>query len=116
MSKSILFLFTKTIQKVNKSISGQPICRHFSSAKPNEKQTANKQQNEKLIKVAIVGVPNAGKSTFINNLINHRVSNQSKFFNHILIWGYVIRFVPHLEKCIQPERLVKQYVLKIMYK
>jgi GTPase involved in cell partitioning and DNA repair len=29
--------------------------------------------NEKLVKVAVIGVPNAGKSTFINNLINHRV-------------------------------------------
>lgn len=28
---------------------------------------------EKRVRVAIIGVPNAGKSTFINNLINHRV-------------------------------------------
>lgn len=33
------------------------------------------RDHEKLIKIAIVGVPNAGKSTFINNLINHRVRN-----------------------------------------
>lgn len=34
-------------------------------------------KNEKLIKIAIIGVPNAGKSTFINNLINHRVSTKN---------------------------------------
>lgn len=35
--------------------------------------TKEPNKKEKLIKVAVVGVPNAGKSTFINNLINHRV-------------------------------------------
>lgn len=34
-------------------------------------------KNEKLIKVAVVGVPNAGKSTFINSLINHRVGHNN---------------------------------------
>lgn len=32
--------------------------------------------SEKLVKVAIIGVPNVGKSTFINNLIDHRVCNK----------------------------------------
>lgn len=40
----------------------------------NQKPAATANKNEKLLKVAIVGVPNAGKSTFINNLLNHRVS------------------------------------------
>lgn len=31
----------------------------------------NKEQ--KSLNVAVIGVPNVGKSTFINNLINHRV-------------------------------------------
>lgn len=36
-------------------------------------QPVKPDTKEKLIKVAIIGAPNAGKSTFINNLINHRV-------------------------------------------
>lgn len=35
---------------------------------------AEKEKNEKLIKIAIIGVPNAGKSTLINSLVDHRVS------------------------------------------
>lgn len=36
--------------------------------------------DQKLIRVAVIGAPNAGKSSFINSLINHRVSvlNQVK--------------------------------------
>lgn len=39
----------------------------------NTKQTPKPEKQEKIIKVAIIGAPNAGKSTFINNLIEHRV-------------------------------------------
>lgn len=38
------------------------------------KSPDNLTTNEKLVKVAIIGVPNVGKSTFINHLIDHRVS------------------------------------------
>lgn len=50
--------------------------RNFTSAKISENVSDKKepQSNEKLIKVAIIGVPNAGKSTLINHLIDHRVS------------------------------------------
>lgn len=44
---------------------------------PKCPETPNPTTNEKLVKVAIIGVPNAGKSTFINNLIDHRVSNNN---------------------------------------
>ncbi len=33
--------------------------------------------NEKLVKVSIIGLPNSGKSTFINMLVQHRVSNKA---------------------------------------
>lgn len=36
-------------------------------------QPPKAESKEKIIKVAIIGAPNAGKSTFINNLIDHRV-------------------------------------------
>lgn len=36
----------------------------------------NNRDHQKLIKIAVIGLPNAGKSTFINNLINHRVSQE----------------------------------------
>uniref|UniRef100_A0A1Q3F6L3 GTPase Era, mitochondrial n=1 Tax=Culex tarsalis TaxID=7177 RepID=A0A1Q3F6L3_CULTA len=60
-------------------------CRNFSAAKPSEHvpegrpvsggggSPAGQSTSEKLIKVAIIGVPNAGKSTLINHLIDHRV-------------------------------------------
>lgn len=43
----------------------------------SDKQNVEEEQNiaqQKSLSIAIIGVPNAGKSTFINNLINHRVS------------------------------------------
>lgn len=43
---------------------------------PKSPETSTLTTNEKLVKVAIIGVPNVGKSTFINNLIDHRVSNK----------------------------------------
>lgn len=42
--------------------------------KVSEKVESKRLQNEKLVKIAVIGTPNAGKSTFINNLLNHRVS------------------------------------------
>ncbi|XP_053683286.1 GTPase Era, mitochondrial [Sabethes cyaneus] len=39
----------------------------------SDKSSSGQPKAEKLIKVAIIGVPNAGKSTLINHLINHRV-------------------------------------------
>lgn len=41
-------------------------------AKQEIKEQLSAQQ--KTLSIAVIGVPNAGKSTFINNLINHRVS------------------------------------------
>lgn len=35
--------------------------------------THEETKDKKSLNVAVIGVPNAGKSTFINNLINHRV-------------------------------------------
>lgn len=43
----------------------------------NATQPPTPESKEKTIKVAIIGAPNAGKSTFINNLIDHRVCSTS---------------------------------------
>lgn len=59
---------------VQRCLSAQKLVANHSSTNANTKATAAAgKSNEKLVKVAIVGVPNAGKSTFINNLLNHRV-------------------------------------------
>lgn len=52
-----------------------PEIRYFCTelTKHIDLKTPETSTNEKLVKVAIIGVPNAGKSTFINNLIDHRV-------------------------------------------
>ncbi|XP_018796997.1 PREDICTED: GTPase Era, mitochondrial [Bactrocera latifrons] len=36
-------------------------------------QKAQRKRTQNSLHIAVIGVPNAGKSTFINNLINHRV-------------------------------------------
>lgn len=38
-----------------------------------DKVTSNAQQQQRSLHIAVIGVPNVGKSTFINNIINHRV-------------------------------------------
>lgn len=73
-----------------KTSSGLTVVLRFLSVKHNtstanppatiQQPTREPNKNEKLIRVAVVGVPNAGKSTFINNLINHRVINVEKAF------------------------------------
>ncbi|XP_059608728.1 GTPase Era, mitochondrial-like isoform X2 [Phlebotomus argentipes] len=46
------------------------VLRNHSEVARDQEETPNAQ---KLIKVAIIGVPNAGKSTFINKIVNHRI-------------------------------------------
>lgn len=73
-NKSIILFTQKPVHRLQPFIQCQ-LNRCFSSDKsksPEQKPCTNK--NERLIKIAVIGVPNAGKSTFINNLINHRVS------------------------------------------
>lgn len=41
-------------------------------------QKAQHGRSQNSLHIAVIGIPNAGKSTFINNLINHRVSDDSK--------------------------------------
>ncbi|XP_013098495.1 GTPase Era, mitochondrial [Stomoxys calcitrans] len=40
---------------------------------PLKDEVVEKLNEQKSLSIAVIGVPNAGKSTFINNLINHRV-------------------------------------------
>ncbi|XP_004529972.1 GTPase Era, mitochondrial [Ceratitis capitata] len=39
----------------------------------SHEQKTQSQRSQNSLHIAVIGVPNAGKSTFINNLINHRV-------------------------------------------
>ncbi|XP_075167216.1 GTPase Era, mitochondrial [Haematobia irritans] len=51
-------------------------CRFYTpAARELESRVTNaeKSREQKSLNIAVIGVPNAGKSTFINNLINHRV-------------------------------------------
>lgn len=65
-------------QQENDAIGEGPISITTTSV-----NTVNKN-NQKLNKIAIIGLPNAGKSTFINSLISHRVS--------IIIFFKVMKF------------------------
>lgn len=42
---------------------------------PNFYNSPNPNCETRILKVAIIGLPNAGKSTFINNLVDRRVRN-----------------------------------------
>lgn len=55
---------------VNKNDENQQA--NIARQKIKEQQSAQ----QKTLTIAVIGVPNAGKSTFINNLINHRVSTK----------------------------------------
>ncbi|EDW00589.1 GTPase Era, mitochondrial [Drosophila grimshawi] len=39
----------------------------------NNDQNNNKKSQQRALHIAVIGVPNVGKSTFINNIINHKV-------------------------------------------
>ncbi|XP_036333288.1 GTPase Era, mitochondrial [Rhagoletis pomonella] len=55
-----------------KSTSEIPSAAPATSAE-DELKPQNSQRIQNSLHIAVIGVPNAGKSTFINNLINHRV-------------------------------------------
>ncbi|XP_055694645.1 GTPase Era, mitochondrial isoform X2 [Lutzomyia longipalpis] len=66
------FLLTRTPIFSRKLIESQNagIIRSISAVARNPEEVANVQ---KLIKIAIIGVPNSGKSTLINKIVNHRI-------------------------------------------
>ena len=47
-------------------------------------------ENPKLLKTSILGVPNVGKSTLVNRLMNRRVIIRIINFNS---WGSCLKFV-----------------------
>lgn len=113
---------TKTqiqINKLNKYVS--PRQRLFSSppssSKEIHKTNETQAKEQKSLHVAVIGVPNVGKSTFINNLINHRVSRT--YYFEIFMYSFLIlyyclnfdRFVPHLPKSTLHAKLIELYTL-----
>jgi len=71
MARTSIFVFLSQSTKQIKS------CRNLCT-NVSQKLESRPNQNEKLVKIAIFGTPNAGKSTFINNLLNHRICATSK--------------------------------------
>lgn len=64
-SSRLLFLATESPKSLSTGLRTVVTAASATSNQPESK--------EKIIKVAIIGAPNAGKSTFINTLIDHRV-------------------------------------------
>lgn len=63
--------------KLSKSCHILTVLRHYSlESIVSDTLTPTSQENvmQKLLKVGIIGIPNAGKSTFINNLIDRMVN------------------------------------------
>ena len=90
-----LLNLTKNFAVINKPalfyaqpLRGYCIALNKQNESQSDKENTREQQNidqQKTLSVAVIGVPNAGKSTFINNLINHRVSTKTlwKAFTNI---------------------------------
>ncbi|KAJ6645980.1 GTPase Era, mitochondrial [Pseudolycoriella hygida] len=66
MKKSAIFVI------FNQSRHFSNVCRGLRT-RPLEKLESKPNENEKVVKIAVIGPPNAGKSTFINKLLNHRI-------------------------------------------
>lgn len=74
----IIPFYTQSLLRPSSICQGNR-CKHLISAAQNrtredEQHEAETPKEKHVVKVAVLGVPNAGKSTFINNLINHRVN------------------------------------------
>lgn len=72
MRKSILSLFTQPKNYI-KSCSGLRTKASENIEVSENVEVKPSKKNKKLLKIAVIGTPNAGKSTFINSLLNHRV-------------------------------------------
>lgn len=67
---------TNSLNKRRCLISTVKYCTSICSNRPNDTgqyQVDLPETETKLVKVGIIGVPNAGKSTFINNLMDRKV-------------------------------------------
>lgn len=69
-----------------------------------------------ILKVAIIGLPNAGKSTFINNLMDRRVNIYTFLQQRYKLMHFILRYVHHHKKCIQLETKRLLYLLKAIPK
>lgn len=92
------------------------LCETVSKPQESVYQT-NTSCNTHILKVAIIGLPNAGKSTLINNLMDRRVIpfflRSRLFCSHFSI---SFRFVQPHKKCILPGLNQMPYLLKAMHK
>lgn len=87
-----------------------------SIANTPESENQQKNDKQKLLRVAMIGVPNAGKSTLINALIEHRVCI---FCLKVFFCMYIIsfiRFARYPEKYIRQEISHKRLPLKVTLK
>jgi 50S ribosome-binding GTPase len=73
---STVKFYQNTMLRLNLSLINLHL-RRFSSSRPSRKTI--EEAHEKSIKVAIIGMPNSGKSTFINTIMDLRVRKKVNF-------------------------------------
>lgn len=87
-------------------------------AKTSSRTIDDCETEKKLIKVAVIGVPNAGKSSFINQFIDRRVSEYYINLWHLDTYRFSMyfRFVRHRAKSTQRKVSPKQFATKMKLK
>lgn len=88
VNSSLIYPSYNLVDKTFKRKFSQCDQHYLSQSQQDVKEYSMPQPTTKLLKISIIGTPNTGKSTFINQIVGRRVSciiMEFDLFNHTLI-------------------------------